>query len=125
VRVLSISGTNLAPLAALLAVLSRRQFPGEESLITTPGPSTSGAGSMDLRSNLGKGIFLSQVDLLQTEERVRCRLSGLVREFRLELRSDGLVLRGLARTYYAKQMAQHAALEASGLPLVANEIEVS
>jgi hypothetical protein len=47
-----------------------------------------------------------------------------VRDLRLGLHGDGLVLRGRAPTYYAKQLAQHAAAEASGLPVRANEIEV-
>jgi len=38
---------------------------------------------------------------------------------------EGLVLRGRAQTYYAKQLAQHAVVEAAGLPILANEIEVS
>jgi hypothetical protein len=37
----------------------------------------------------------------------------------------GLILCGRARTYYAKQRAQHAVMEATGLPILANEIEVS
>jgi hypothetical protein len=37
---------------------------------------------------------------------------------------DDLVLQGQAHTYYAKQLAQHALLEATRLPIRANEIEV-
>jgi hypothetical protein len=59
------------------------------------------------------------------EERVRCRLTGLLRDFQLVFRDQGLVLRGHAHTYYAKQLAQHAVMEASGLPIRANEMEVS
>jgi len=33
-------------------------------------------------------------------------------------------LRGRAKTYYAKQLAQHAVMEATDLPVLANEIEV-
>jgi hypothetical protein len=36
----------------------------------------------------------------------------------------GLVLMGLAMTYHAKQLAQHAAMEAVDVPIRANEIEV-
>jgi hypothetical protein len=35
------------------------------------------------------------------------------------------VLRGRARTYYAKQLAQHAVMQATALPILRNEIEVS
>jgi len=41
------------------------------------------------------------------------------------LLDHGLVLRGFASTYYAKQMAQHVAVRVSGLSVVANEIEVN
>jgi hypothetical protein len=58
------------------------------------------------------------------EEHVRTRLGGLVQNLRLIVRDDGLVLRGYARTYYAKQMAQHAVMETISLPIQANEIEV-
>jgi hypothetical protein len=51
-------------------------------------------------------------------------LHGRVRHFRLAARGDGLVLTGHARTYHAKQLAQHAVMEATPLPIVANEIDV-
>jgi hypothetical protein len=62
--------------------------------------------------------------LARIEEHVRCRLSGLLRHFQLVCRDNGLVLRGHAHTYYAKQLAQHAVMEASSLPIRANELEV-
>ncbi len=37
---------------------------------------------------------------------------------------DGLVLEGHTHTYYAKQLAQHAVMEAVDLPIHANEIVV-
>jgi hypothetical protein len=63
--------------------------------------------------------------LARIEERVRCRLTGRVRDFQLVVCDQGLVLRGHAHTYYAKQMAQQAVMETSSLPIRANEIEVS
>jgi hypothetical protein len=60
----------------------------------------------------------------QLETRVQSRLNGLVRNFRLAARGCGLVLTGQARTYYARQLAQHAVMEATALPIVANEIDV-
>jgi hypothetical protein len=62
--------------------------------------------------------------LTQIEENVRCRACGLLRDFHLVLCENGLVLRGHVRTYYAKQLAQHTVMEASRLPIRANEIEV-
>jgi hypothetical protein len=59
------------------------------------------------------------------EEHVRCRLTGLLRDFQLVFRDKGLVLCGRVHTYYAKQLAQHAVMEASSLPIRANEMEVS
>ena len=63
--------------------------------------------------------------LARIEEHVRHRLTGLLRDFQLVLRDKGLVLRGHVHTYYAKQLAQHAVMEASSLPIRANEMEVS
>ena len=61
----------------------------------------------------------------ELESRVLRRLSGRVREFQLLVTDSGLVLRGRCRTYYVKQIAQHMVMEASALPIVANEIEVA
>jgi hypothetical protein len=62
--------------------------------------------------------------LTRIEEHVRCRLCGLLRDFQLVFCDNGLVLRGHVRTYYAKQLTQHAVIEASHLPIRANELEV-
>jgi hypothetical protein len=61
----------------------------------------------------------------ELEARIQCRLGGQIREFRLAIVDKGLILRGYAHTYYAKQLAQHAVMEATGLPILANEIEVA
>ena len=47
-----------------------------------------------------------------------------VRDLRVILLNEGLVLEGRTATYYAKQLAQHAAMAVTGLPLRANRIEV-
>jgi hypothetical protein len=62
--------------------------------------------------------------LARIEGHVRHRLTGLLCNFQLVVRDKGLVLRGHVRTYYAKQLAQHAVMEASSLPICANEMEV-
>jgi hypothetical protein len=64
-------------------------------------------------------------ELDQLEAHVQSLLVGRVRAVRLVLREDGLILHGRAMTYYAKQLAQHAVMTATTLPLAANEIEVS
>jgi hypothetical protein len=63
--------------------------------------------------------------LEQLETQLRSRLIGRVRGLRLVLAGRGLILQGYARSYYAKQLAQHAVMAASDLPLLANEIEVA
>jgi hypothetical protein len=60
----------------------------------------------------------------QLEAQVQCRLQGRVHDFRLLIWDHGLILRGHARTYYAKQLAQQAVLETTRVPILANEIEV-
>jgi hypothetical protein len=56
--------------------------------------------------------------------RVRQRLSGRVAELKLSRERRGVVIRGFAHTYYAKQLAQHAVMEETDVPILANEIEV-
>jgi hypothetical protein len=51
---------------------------------------------------------------------MRGRVSGLS----LSVRGERLILRGLTTTYYAKQLAQHAVMETTDIPILANEIEV-
>jgi hypothetical protein len=58
------------------------------------------------------------------EAQVRRRLGGRVSDLRVVVRGDGLALQGRARTQHARQLAQHAAMEATALPIVANEIRV-
>ncbi|HVA48868.1 MAG TPA: BON domain-containing protein [Pirellulales bacterium] len=57
------------------------------------------------------------------KSQIRCRLGQCVRALRVDVREECLVLSGLAPSYYAKQLAQHIAMNVSSLPL-ANEIEV-
>ena len=58
------------------------------------------------------------------EGNVRRRLNGRVRDFRLLLQDNGLILQGYTFTYHAKQLAQHTIMQATRLPILANEIEV-
>lgn len=64
-------------------------------------------------------------DIAQLEAQVQELLSWRACNVRLALRDNGLVLRGCARTYYAKQLAQQAVMEATVLRILANEIEVA
>jgi hypothetical protein len=60
----------------------------------------------------------------QVEAQVLSRLGGRIRDLQVVVRDDGLILKGRAPTYHAKQLAQHAVLEIGWLPLLANDIEV-
>jgi hypothetical protein len=51
-------------------------------------------------------------------------LSGRVRNLRLVVHDKGIILRGQARTYLAKQLAQHVVMELTPRAVRANEIEV-
>jgi hypothetical protein len=63
-------------------------------------------------------------ELDRLEVRVQAKLSGRIRNLRLLHHGCGIILRGSARTYYAKQLAQHAVMTESRVPILANEIEV-
>lgn len=52
------------------------------------------------------------------------RLRGRAHEIRLLVRDEGVILQGSARTHYVKQLAQQAVIEATDLPILANEIHV-
>jgi hypothetical protein len=60
----------------------------------------------------------------QLEHHLQSRLSGRVWHLRLVVRKCGLILTGHTRSYYAKQLAQHAVMQATTLPILANEIQV-
>jgi hypothetical protein len=65
-----------------------------------------------------------QVEIDRMESIVQRRLNGRVRNFRLRAFPGGLILQGSAATYHVKQLVQHAIMELSELPILANEIEV-
>ena len=58
------------------------------------------------------------------EIQLQRRLGGRVRELRVLVRHDGVILKGWSSTYHAKQLAQHAAMELAEMRIVANDIEV-
>ena len=65
-------------------------------------------------------------DLASCVERViQSRTSGAIRELQVTLTEQGqVVLSGRTTTYYAKQLASHAAMNAAKDVAVSNEIEV-
>jgi hypothetical protein len=60
----------------------------------------------------------------QAEAILRQRLRVYIRELRVLVHAEGVVLQGAAVSYYGKQMVQHVAHQLFRLPIVANEIEV-
>ena len=68
--------------------------------------------------------FIQQDEIERLEMSVQLRLNGQVRDFRLLVHPDGLILQGSALTFHAKQLAQHAIMKAIQLPILANHIEV-
>ena len=61
---------------------------------------------------------------IQVERLVREKTSGLIRELRVTIHPGEVVLSGRAATYYAKQLATHAALDACDDFTLTNDIEV-
>jgi hypothetical protein len=63
------------------------------------------------------------------EERLQAlmqrRLGNRVRDLRVRIRPEGVVLQGRVPTYHLKQLAQHAAMELADLPIRSNDIVVS
>lgn len=68
--------------------------------------------------------LVSENDLERLEGHLQSQLSGRVLDLRVLRSGAGLILRGRSHTYHAKQLAQHALMEAIDLPISANEIEV-
>lgn len=73
---------------------------------------------------IGKSTAITPADQLEARIQRHLLSRATIPGFRVEIHEQGLVLHGFAPTFYAKQLAQHAAMEVSGLPVLANEIEV-
>ena len=58
------------------------------------------------------------------EAQLRRRLGSRVRDLRVVIGGEGVVLEGSAVTFHAKQLAQHAAMQLADLPVLANNIQV-
>ena len=72
-----------------------------------------------------KPQFDSDADLVARLERIiQCRTGGRIDSLKVERTDAGVVLSGVAHTYYAKQQASHAALSEMESDRLANEIEV-
>lgn len=51
-------------------------------------------------------------------------LRGRLRNASVSVQRDGVVIRGTTKSYYVKQLAQHAVMKHVSLPIAANEIDV-
>jgi hypothetical protein len=71
------------------------------------------------------GRTITQTTVERLEAEIRRSLGGRLKEFSVDARAQGLVLHGRSRTYHAKQLAQQAALDISGMPILSNDIRVS
>lgn len=60
----------------------------------------------------------------RVERMVREKTTGLIRDLRVDVQPGEVILTGRAATYYAKQMATHAALDACDDLTLTNDIEV-
>jgi hypothetical protein len=58
------------------------------------------------------------------ESLMQRRLGNRIRDLRVLVRPEGIVLQGRVATYHAKQLAQHAAMDLTDQPILANDIEV-
>lgn len=67
---------------------------------------------------------LNSRTVAELETQLQRKLRGQVHELRVQARDKGLTLQGYAYTYYAKQLAQHALMNATTFPLLSNEIAV-
>jgi|EndMetStandDraft_8_1072994.scaffolds.fasta_scaffold1579881_2 hypothetical protein len=58
------------------------------------------------------------------ERIVRCRTGGRIRDLRVDVTEENVVISGVATTYYAKQLVTHAALDEIPGRMLTNAIEV-
>ncbi len=65
-----------------------------------------------------------QLLVARIERLVREKTSGLIRDLRVRYEPGEIVLTGRAATYYAKQLATHAALDACSDLTLTNDVEV-
>jgi hypothetical protein len=75
--------------------------------------------------NIARLASLTPETPAELEEQVRKRLGGRIRDLRLTIRDAGLVLGGHTRSHHAKQVAQHALMDVTLTPVMANETKVS
>ena len=70
-------------------------------------------------------VEVSPREIAETVERyVRLRTGGTIRSLHVEVHDGEVLLSGRTSTYYNKQLATHAALDAASAMSLTNDIEV-
>ena len=59
------------------------------------------------------------------EVQLQRRLGSRVRDLRVVVKHDGVILQGRTSTYHAKQLVQHAVMELGDVRILSNQIEVA
>jgi len=78
-----------------------------------------------MRAEVCDARTTGQPELRQIVETALVRTLYLAgRKLRFEVREEGLVLQGVVRSYYQKQLAQESLKAIAGMPRIHNEIEV-
>jgi len=62
--------------------------------------------------------------VLRLERLVQCRTGSRIRDLQVEVRPEEVILTGRANSYYAKQLATHAALAQVAPRVLTNAIDV-
>lgn len=81
---------------------------------------------MPVETALAEPCVATAIDELvaRVERVVRCRTGGRIRDLRVEVQGADVVISGVAQTYYAKQLATHAALDELNGRTLTNAIDV-
>jgi len=58
------------------------------------------------------------------ETQIHHRLGNRIRNLLVVVHPEGVIIRGRTATYHAKQLAQHAVMDMTDRPILANDIEV-
>jgi hypothetical protein len=69
-------------------------------------------------------VAVDEALVSRIERIVRCRTGGRIRDLRVDVSEDYVVISGVATTYYAKQLVTHAALDEIPGRMLTNAIEV-
>ncbi|HMF11502.1 MAG TPA: hypothetical protein VKE94_04330 [Gemmataceae bacterium] len=86
-------------------------------------PTSGGPPARDARDCANSSAAGDNV-LKDIEARVQRLLGSRIRDFQIIAARDGLILKGSSNSWYVKQLAQHAVMEAVRIGIWSNEIVV-